>query len=78
MADWQLTSVMTAISENENRSGDYYVYRKGNSFRIKSPSGYSYLCHSSVENEDAVKKEISTVFQAKVTKVTPGGLWGLL
>jgi len=74
MADWQLTCVMTAVSEHANRSGDYYVYRKGKNYRIDPPSGTHRLCHPSVLSEDAVKNEIYTVFQATVTKITPSSL----
>lgn len=70
----KLASVMTAESENEKYSGDYYVYRKAKSYRIVTPLSTSHTCHSLVKDENGVKSEILLIFKAKVIKVTPSVL----
>lgn len=53
------------VAETEDGQ-NYWVYRKGRSIYISSPSGHEHLCHPSVAGQDKVKSEIFLVYHAKV------------
>jgi hypothetical protein len=53
------------VAETEDGQ-NYWVYKKGRSIYISSPSGHEHLCHPSVTGQDKVKSEIFLVYHAKV------------
>ncbi|NTU95292.1 MAG: hypothetical protein HGA52_04495 [Bacteroidales bacterium] len=74
-ASEKLGSVMRAVSTNKKNTGKYFVYRKGKSYRIVSPSNQSHTCPFLVQNEEGVKSKIWLIFKAKVKTVMPGALF---
>lgn len=55
--------------DGDGRKAKYSVYKSGRSFYIRGPNSYEHLCHPSVTNHEAIKKEILLVFHTQVTSI---------
>jgi len=45
----------------------HWIYKKGRSFYVSGPNFTEHLCHPSVKDQAAIKREIFLVYQTKVT-----------
>lgn len=60
------------IAEGESSDGSpksHWVYKAGRSFYVSGPNFTEHLCHPSVTNHEAIKREIFLVYQTKVTRI---------